>query len=74
MAKGTMDYKVLQIIFIKKDVRRSPNLVQNEHEHLTCAFDSRLRSAPTRRSNHLSGANNGNLLDIKKRLWQKHAL
>ena len=67
------------IIKIKKDVRRSPNLVQNEHEHLICAFDSRLlsASAPTSRSNHLSGANNENLTEIKKlfnkkiKQWQK---
>lgn len=67
------------IITIKKDVRRSPNLVQNEHEHLICAFDSRLRSASasTRRSNHLSGAKDENLSEIKKlfdkkiKQWQK---
>ena len=69
----------LLISFKKKDVRRSPNLVQNEHEHLICAFDSRLRpvSTPARRSNHLSGANNENSVEIKKLLdkkikqWQK---
>ena len=72
-------YNEILISFRKKDIRRSQNLVPNEHGHLICAFDSRLRSTSVRthRPNHLSGANIDELSELKKKFdkkikqWQK---
>ena len=61
------------ISFKKKDVRRSQNLVPNEHGHLICAFDSRPRyaTAITRESNHLSGAKLDDLGELRKKFDKK---
>ena len=72
-------YNEILISFRKKDIRRSQNLVPNEHGHLICAFDSRLRSTSVRphRPNHLSGANIDEISELKKKFdkkikqWQK---
>ena len=57
----------------KKDIKRSSNLVQDEHEHLICAFNSRHlpASATARWNNHLSGTKKEKISDIRKKLNKK---
>ncbi|MBR4349980.1 MAG: hypothetical protein IKP99_04570, partial [Bacteroidales bacterium] len=66
-------------ISFKKDIRRSPNPVQNEHEQLLCAFSVRPwhAIAITHGSNRLSGTNISDLDELRKKIdkkireWQK---
>ncbi len=43
--KADSETNGFEMSFIKKDIRSSLNLVQDEHEHLICAFPLRLRYA-----------------------------
>ena len=69
---GTQQSNELIITIKKKDVRRSLNSCQNEHEQILCAFDSRQQptSVLAYWSNHLSGTKINNFDELQKKIKQ----